>query len=243
MWKLIPLPTAHSTTYSKLYPSASAILWILRKRSLSFSTRMCTLHSQNSAIVFPPCFVMWWFLWGSNPYPLSYELSALPIELRNHVPGIRRAGKEERKPLPGKGRPGGGTGQNRTDDFQRQHADGWPHPAIPYNFRNPGGRGWSSPVRPSFRHFPITRAAGRIRTSLCHGSGCLIYSRSRAHAIGPRHIYARRLSGCQASLTSALPPRSHPAGVPVSPGCQTAASVFALTPMKSGFPAPIPYSR
>ena len=34
-----------------------------------------------------------------------------------------------------------------------------------------------------------------------------------------RGIYACRLSGCQASLTSALPPRSHPAGVPVSPGC------------------------
>ena len=47
-------------------------------------------------------------------------------------------------------------------------------------------------------------------------------SRSRAHAIGPRHIYACRLSGCQASLTSALPPRSDPAGVPVSPGCRSA---------------------
>ena len=64
-------------------------------------------------------------------------------------------------------------------------------------------------------------------------------SRSRAHAIGPRHIYACRLSGCQASLTSALPPRSDPAGVPVSPGCQAAASVFALTPMTSGCPASV----
>ena len=34
---------------------------------------------------------------------------------------------------------------------------------------------------------------------------------TRAHAIGPRHIYACRLSGCQASLPSALPPLSHPA--------------------------------
>ena len=54
-------------------------------------------------------------------------------------------------------------------------------------------------------------------------TGSLPYlSRSRAHAIGPRHIYACRLSGCQASLTSALPPRSHPAGVPASPGCRSA---------------------
>ena len=52
-------------------------------------------------------------------------------------------------------------------------------------------------------------------------------SRSRAHAIGPRHIYACRLSGCQASLTSALPPRSDSAGVPVSPGCHAAASASA----------------
>ena len=71
-------------------------------------------------------------------------------------------------------------------------------------------------------------------------TGSLPYlSRSRAHAIGPRHIYACRLSGCQASLPSALPPRSHPAGVPVSPGCQAAASVFALTPMTSGCPASV----
>lgn len=45
-------------------------------------------------------------------------------------------------------------------------------------------------------------------------TGSLPYlSRFRAHAIGPRHIYACRLSGCQASLPSALPPRSDPAGV------------------------------
>lgn len=161
MWKLTPLPTAHSTTYSKLYPSASAILWILRKRSLSFSMRMCTLHSQNSAIVFPPCFVMWWFLWGSNPYPLSYELSALPIELRNHVPGIRRAGKEERKKsLPGKSRPGGGTGRNRTSDLCSFYAAPLPLSYCPMSPGFPGGysispRNRSKGIWGIFRRFPV----------------------------------------------------------------------------------------
>ena len=47
--------------------------------------------------------------------------------------------------------------------------------------------------------------------------GCLISADSAPTPSG-RGIYACRLSGCQASLPSALPPRSHPAGVPVSPG-------------------------
>lgn len=66
-----------------------------------------------------------------------------------------------------------------------------------------------------------TSAAGRNRTSLCHGITALSQPIPR-----PRHraaaYYACRLSGCQASLPSALPPRSYPAGVPVSPGCRSA---------------------
>ena len=61
-------------------------------------------------------------------------------------------------------------------------------------------------------------------------------SRSRAHAIGPRHIYTCRLSGCQASLTSALPPRSHPAegaGLSRLPGRTTFCSQLVLRPFGS----------
>lgn len=59
--------------------------------------------------------------------PVTTALQAVALPLRYHPMCPASAGLEkrkERKPLPGKGRPGGGTGQNRTDGFRLQQEDG-----------------------------------------------------------------------------------------------------------------------
>lgn len=56
----------------------------------------------------------------------------------------------------------------------------------------------------------------RIRTALCIG----LAKRCPLRYLGRSMFSGLVCPGCHASLTSALPPRSNPAGVPVFPGCQ-----------------------
>ena len=84
-----------------------------------------------------------------------------------------------------------------------------------------------------------TSAAGRTRTPLCHGIRCLIPADPVPTPSG-RGIFTRAV--CPAVKRHCLP-LCHRVltlrRVPVSPGCQAAASVFALTPMTSGCPASV----